>query len=150
MARRNQGFYPQQQEFYQQPQIYAPTYQAPPQPPKKSGATYTAIRKGNYVGATMVNAWNVSKSKGLITASVGPYNKSEELVTSEKGNEYVKMIANVQYRRTGMEKLIPCLMNLKTKVIVLRELGMVITPNGSGRTASGKKVTGYFGTMTKK
>ena len=146
----SQGYYPQPQNHYNRPQVYAPQYQPAPTPPKKSGATYTAIRKGNFVGATMVNAWNVSRSKGLITASVGPYKKSDELVTSEKGHEYMKMIAVVQFRKTGNEKIIPCLMNMKTKVIVLRELGMVITPNGSGHTSSGKKVSGYFGTMTKK
>lgn len=147
---KNQNYqYPQPQGYYPQaPRQYA--QQRPADPPKKSGATYTPIRKGNYVGGTMVNAWNVSKSRGLVTAAVGPYNKSDELVTSERGNEYMKMIAKVEFRKTGNTKIIPCLMNTKTKVIVLRELGMVITPNGSGYTSSRKKVTGYFGTMTKK
>lgn len=146
--KKNYNQYPQPQGYYQQPQVYAPQRQQ--DPPKKSGATYTIIRKGNFVGGTIVNAWNVSKSRGLVTATVAPYNKSDELVTSDKGNEYMKMIADVQFRKTGNKQLMPCLMNTKTQVIVLRELGMVITPNGSGRTSSGKKVTGYFGTMTKK
>ena len=29
--------------------------------------------------------------------------------------------------------------------LVIKELGLVISPNGSGRTASGKNVTGFFG-----
>ena len=102
------------------------------------------------MGGTIVNAWNKSRSKGLITATVAPYNKSEELVESKTGNQYIKMIASVEFRKTGNKQLLPVLMNLKTKVIVIRELAMVITPNGSGHTSSGKKVTGYFGTMIKK
>lgn len=116
------------------------------QPPKKSGAKYSKIGKGNFVGATIVNAWNKSR-KGMITCTVSPYKKSDELVKSESGNEYMKMIAVVRYERTGVEKIIPVLRNLETNVIVLKEIGMVITPNGSGRTSTGKAVKGYFGTM---
>ncbi len=140
-----------QQSFngpYAQGHYQQPVYNQPP-PPKKSGATYTKISKGKFEGFTIVNAWNKSR-KGLVTATVAPYHASGDLVTSDKGNEYIKMIASLKYERTGNEKLMPCLMNLKTKVIVLKEISMVITPNGSGRTASGKKATGYFGTMFKK
>lgn len=129
---------------------YAPPQYAPP-PPKKSGAKYSNISKGKNAGGTIVNAWNKSKSKGLLTATVAPYDKSDEIVTAQtSGKEYIKMIAKVKYSNSGVEKIIPCLMNIKTKVIVLSEIGMVITPNGSGHTSSGKKATGYFGTMTKR
>lgn len=129
---------------------YAP-YQAQqaPAPPKKSGASYSNINKGQFEGGTIVNAWNKSR-KGLITATVAPYKKSAELVTSKKGHEYMKMMCKVTYHSTGNEKLLPVLMNTKTQVIVIEEMGMVITPNGSGHTSSGKKVTGYFGTMKKR
>ena len=113
--------------------------------PKKSGAKYSTINKGNYIGETIVNAWNVSKNKGLITATVSPY-KGSEIVESER-NQYMKMIAVVNYENSGVQKVIPCLMNTKTRVISLEEIGMCITPNGSGRTKSGKSVTGYFGTF---
>lgn len=125
-------------------------YRQNQQPPKKSGATYSKIKKGNFEGGTIVNAWNTSKNRGLITATVAPYHKSEEVVRSEKGHEYQKMMCKVLFTRSGQEKLIPCLMNIKTKVVVLQELGMVITPNGSGVTSSGKRVSGYFGTMVKR
>jgi hypothetical protein len=125
-------------------------YQAPPQPPKRSGAKYTMLKDGNWKGNYIVNAWNSSKSRGMITVKVSPYHATGKIVTSEKGNEYHKMIAHVFYKRTGNTVVIPCLMNIETQVIVLKEIGMVVTPNGNGRTRSGKAVTGYFGTMLKK
>jgi hypothetical protein len=134
----NSGHYPQQRNQYQQNQ---PTF-------KKSGAKYTEIRKGNFIGMTCVNAWKSSKN-GLITVSVMPYNKSDELVESEKGNTYIKMIARVNYP-SGIEKVLPCLMNEKTKVISLSDISMCISPNGSGQTRNGKNVTGYFGTFVKR
>lgn len=118
-----------------------------PQKPqaKKSGATYSTIRNGNYKGEIIVNAWNKSRSKGLITAKVSPYKGSKKYTADSTGHEYVTMIAVVSYQNSGIERVIPCSMNVKTRVIALPEIGMVITPNGSGRTASGKNVRGYFG-----
>jgi hypothetical protein len=116
-----------------------------PQPPKKSGAVYSTIKKGKNEGGTIINAWNTSKSKGLITATIAPYDKSDEIVESAKGNEYQKMIANVFYHRTGSKLTMGCLMNIKTKVVVLQDIGMMCSQNGSGVTASGKRATGYFG-----
>jgi hypothetical protein len=124
-------------------------YNAPPPPPKRSGAKFTMLKDGKHKGLYIVNAWNTSKSRGMITAKVAPYHASDKIVTSEKGNEYVKMMASIFYKRTGQTLLMPCLMNQETQVIVLKDLGMVITPNGTGRTRSGKAVSGYFGTMFK-
>lgn len=142
----NQGYYPQQRQQYGQPQYQQP---APP-PPKKSGVVYSKIKQGQFEGATIVNAWNKSRSKGLITAKVAPYHASEVLVTSEKGHEYMKMMCALTYQKTGQTRLIPCLMNTKSQKIVLSDIGMMISPNGSGTTSSGKRVSGYFGTMFKK
>jgi hypothetical protein len=115
---------------------------------KKSGAKYTKISKGNFEGLTCVNAWKATKN-GLVKCSVMPYHASNELVESERGNTYIKMIARIDYGM-GQERVIPCLMNEKTHVISLDEIGMCITPNGSGQTRSGKQITGYFGTFTKR
>lgn len=112
---------------------------------KKSGATYTKIAKGNYIGGTIVNAWNVSKNRGLLKCTVAPYSGTH-IYTNSKGQEKQTMIAIVTYANSGVEKKIPCSMNVKTRVIVLDELSMCITPNGSGTTKNGKRVTGYFGT----
>lgn len=141
---RSAGHYPQ--AFYPSNQ----QYQQAPNPPKKSGVIYSKIKKGTYEGATIINAWNKSKSKGLITAKIAPYHKSEEIVTSEKGHEYMKMICELTYQKTGQTKLIPCLYNMKSQRIILSDIGMMISPTGSGTTSSGKRVSGYFGTMFKK
>lgn len=115
------------------------------QPPaKKSGATYSKIGKGKFQGGTIINAWNKSRSRGLITAKVAPY-KGTKHYKNAKGEKKQTMICEVRYHSSGHTQLIPCSMNLSTQVVALPELGMVISPNGRGVTSSGKKVTGYFG-----
>lgn len=148
-----QGFYPQPQGFYQ-PRQYAPQPQAQPQQQyKKSGATYSKIKKGNFQGETIVNAWRKTKY-GLMTATVSPYSgskgKGDELVESQKGNQYKKMICTITNTSLGTSQTYHVLMNLETQVIVISELSLCITPNGSGYTRSGKKVTGYFGANYKR
>lgn len=143
--------YPQKKPYYNQG---GRGYNQMQPPPKKSGATYSKYRKGKFEGLPFVYAWNASKNRGLITCTVKPYHKSldgkaQVIVTSEKGNNYHPMIAIVKYERSGVEKVIPVLMNERTKVISIDDLGMVITPNGQGFTKSGKRVTGYFGKYTR-
>jgi hypothetical protein len=116
---------------------------------KKSGATYSKIRQGKFEGMMIINAWNVSKQKGLITAKVAPYHasikgSSIDYIESESA-KYVKMLAFVEYKRTGARRVIPCLYNVSNKKIVLSDIGMIISPNGTGKTSSGKNVRGYFG-----
>jgi len=115
--------------------------------PKRSGARYSKISKGNFKGLTIVNAWNFNKSRGMLTAKVAPYGKSKSYAS--KTAEYQTMMAEVFYTRTGQKLLMPCSMNVNTQVIVLEDLGMCISPNGQGHTSSGKKVTGYFGKFTR-
>jgi hypothetical protein len=115
---------------------------------KKSGAVYSKISKGNFVGLTCVNAWKSSKM-GMITCSVMPYHASNEIVENSNGtNVYIKMIARIEFPG-GVERVFPVLMNEKTKVIAISELSLCITPNGSGTTRNGKRATGYFGTTNK-
>ena len=116
---------------------------------KRSGAKYTkADFEKKYDHPIIVNAWNFSRSRGLVTATVMPY-KDSKVYENGKGEEKYTMVATVFYHKTGQELLIPCSMNLETRVIVLEKIGMVISPNGSGRTKSGHRVTGYFGTFNK-
>ncbi|MDQ8014468.1 MAG: hypothetical protein REI96_18615 [Flavobacterium nitrogenifigens] len=133
---RNQGRQQQQQQQF-----------------KKSGAVYSRIRNGNFEGDTIVNAWRATKM-GLMKATVTPYaganGKGREIVNSQgkSGNqdkEYQKMICTIQNTSLGTSQTYHVLMNLKTQVIVIQELGLCITPNGSGVTRKGKRVTGYFG-----
>jgi hypothetical protein len=133
------------------------TPQASPQY-KRSGAVYSKIRKGNFEGDTIVNAWRVTKM-GLMQATVAPYlgsnGRGNEIVNSngKSGNtpkEYQKMICTIKNTSIGTTQTYHVLMNVKTQVISIQELGLCITPNGSGVTKSGKRVTGYFGRNFKK
>lgn len=120
---------------------------------KKSGATYSKIKTGKFEGEIIVNAWRKTKF-GLMTAVVTPYSgqgkKGLEVVTSTNERtgeikEYQKMICTIQNKSMGTSQTYHVLMNIKTQVIVINELSLCITPNGEGKTASGKKVRGYFG-----
>ncbi|MEW7401577.1 hypothetical protein AB2S31_15115 [Elizabethkingia anophelis] len=110
---------------------------------KKSGATYTRIKKGKGEGLMAVNAWRKTKY-GLMTATAMPYHAGD-VSTSQRGHDYIKYIVTVTTMAFGTQQVYTCLMNVKSQVITISELGLCITPNGSGRTASGKNVRGYFG-----
>ncbi|MDE5537116.1 hypothetical protein KRE42_08525 [Elizabethkingia meningoseptica] len=115
---------------------------------KKSGATYTRIKKGKGEGLMAVNAWRKTKF-GVMTANAMPYHAGD-VSTSQRGNDYIKYIVTVTNMSFGIQQVYTCLMNVKSQVIVISELGLCITPNGSGRTASGKNVRGYFGKFTRR
>jgi hypothetical protein len=147
-------FYPVKNTSYQQPNaqpVQAPIY-------KRSGAVYTTIRNKNggnsqFEGEIIVNAWR-STQNGLMKAVCAPYSgegkRGLDIVTSngKSGNtpkEYQKMLCTVSNASLGTSQVYHVLMNLKTKVIVISELSLCITPNGNGTTKKGKRVTGYFG-----
>lgn len=130
---------------------------------KRSGAVYTIISNKNgghskFEGNTIVNAWRSTKF-GLMRAVVAPYagegKKGLEVVNSmgKSGNEhkeYQKMLCTITNATMGTHQIYPVLMNVKTKVIVIKELSLCITPNGNGVTRKGKRVSGYFGTNVKR
>lgn len=154
-----QGYYPQRQNNrrYQQPAYtgpYNPQY-APQQPqyyqqqnapkPKRSGAKYTEIRNGKAAGTGLmaINAWRVTKM-GLQRAKCFPVDAGT-VHTSQKGRESVRYAVEISNDTLGTSQTYWCLMSLDTKKIFIDELGLVISPNGSGMTASGKHATGFFG-----
>lgn len=131
---------------------YAPQYRQQQPQFKKSGVKYTLIRKGKYEGCPypMVNAWRVTRLGGLVTASGGPINGAVEHKAKTSGKHYVPYLITIVNRATGGMQKYPCLYCVETKKIVIKELGWVISPNGSGVTRSGKSVTGYFGRNTRR
>jgi len=115
---------------------------------KKSGASYTKIRKGGSEGFYHVNAWKSSK-QGLITASCFPLSAKDEVPKIHKSdrNDFITYVITI---KQGINvNTYFSLMNLTSRKIYIKELGWIISPNGSGVTRSGKKVTGYFGTIKK-
>ena len=117
---------------------------------KKSGAVYNKITKGEFVGGTIVNAWNYSQSRGMLTAVVYPYKNTEKYTPETTKRTKQKMCCKLHYHNSGVEKIIACSMDVSTKVISLPSIGMCISPNGSGKTENGNLVKGYFGTFNKK
>ena len=89
-----------------------------------------------------ISAWNYSKDKGMVTVFITPYNKSKDLVKSQSGKVYMKMIAKIMYTRTGNVLIRPVLCNVNTDRVVISDLGWVVNPNA--------KNGGYCGSFTKK
>lgn len=153
---RDGNFYPVQNHQSQGVPFKQPYNNPQPQQSpiyKRSGAVYSRIRKGNFEGDIIVNAWRSTKN-GLMEAVVAPYlgqnGKGNEIVNSngKSGNtpkEYQKMLCTISNKSIGTTQTYHVLMNVKTQVISIQELGLCITPNGSGITKRGKRVTGYFG-----
>lgn len=114
---------------------------------KKSGATYTKMKAGKYAGMYAVNAWRKTKA-GLMVAKGFPVSDVEH--QSEKGNFFVRYAVEVSMPSAGTSQTYWCLMNTKTQKLVIKELSLVISPNGQGYTASGKRVSGFFGANFKR
>ena len=110
---------------------------------KKSGVSYTKIKKGKMEGMIAVNAWRKTKN-GLMVASAFPVDGVEHIGT-ENNNTFIRYAVEVSNSTLGTSQTYWCVMQKESKKIVIKELGLVISPNGSGVTASGKRVTGYFG-----
>ena len=117
-------------------------YQSNQQNVKKSGATYSRIKKGKNEGGVCVSAWRKTKN-GLLTARAFPVDGVEH--TSEAGNISLRYVVEVVNRDMGTTQTYWCLMQKASKKIFISELGLVISPNGNGVTSSGKRVTGFFG-----
>jgi len=115
---------------------------------KKSGASYTKIRAGGSEGFYHVSAWKSSK-QGIITASCFPLSRKDEMpkVHKSERNDFITYVITIKQGINVSTYF--SLMNLSTRKIFIKELGLIISPNGSGYTRSGKKVTGYFGIIKK-
>ena len=112
---------------------------------KRSGATFSRITKGKMEGLTAVSAWKKTKT-GMVKASAMPLDsKSSESVN---GNQYVPYLVTIIDMNSLQKSIYNGIMNIQTKVLVIKELGYCITPNGSGQTKSGTRVKGYFGKFT--
>lgn len=109
---------------------------------KKSAATYSRIKSGKHEGLMAVNAWRKTKN-GLVTASCFPVDGIEH--QSKDGKTSLRYVVEVVHRDMGTTQTYWTLMSKDSKKIFIKELGLVISPNGNGISSSGKRVTGYFG-----
>ncbi|MGK4568283.1 hypothetical protein [Flavobacterium sp. 3HN19-14] len=158
---RGQGSYPRKQNDY----AYSGNFNAPfaqnrqgyqsmaqnQQAPKKSGANYTKIKKGGAEGFYAISAWRKTRY-GLMTAKAFPcQEKGGGVVThkgKEKGHEHIRYAVDVVMN--GQSQTYFCLFRVDTQKILINELGLCISPNGSGYTSSGKCARGFFGSPFKK
>jgi len=113
---------------------------------KKSGATYTRITKGKMEGLMVVSAWKNTRTV-MVKASAMPLDsKSTE---SANGNQYIPYLVTIIDMNTLQKSIYNGIMNIQSRVLVIKELGYCITPNGSGSTKRGTRVKGYFGKFVK-
>lgn len=104
--------------------------------PKHSGCTKGVDKKGkNYV-----RAWNYGKRRGMLTAYACEYKSSGEHTSEESGITYTNLMVKLNYKDSGVEKIVGGLLSHKTGKITIPELGMVMNPSAPNR--------GYFGTFS--
>lgn len=109
--------------------------------PKKSGATFKQIAKGKSTGMMAVNAWYVTR-QGLIRISAFGYARADG-----KNNNFEKAVVTV-VNGTGQSTTYHALINISTKRMAIKELGLLVTAAGAGVTSSGKKVRGAVVRLT--
>jgi hypothetical protein len=103
--------------------------------PKHSGASKGVDKNGKQY----FRAWNYSKRRGILTAFITTYKSTGEH-TAGNGNVYTNLMCKLNYKDSGVEKIVGCLLSHATGKITIPELGMVVNvaaPRG-----------GYFGTFT--
>jgi hypothetical protein len=115
---------------------------------KRSGSIYSKITKGEREGGTIINAWRATKN-GIQTAKAYPH-EMDVVHTSKKGEEFTQYFVEVACADLGTSQTYLCLMHNKSQIIGIKELGLIISPNGSGVTRKGTRVKGYFGKTSKK
>lgn len=129
---------------------YAPVYNQPYNQTnkkqdgnKRSWAVYTKMKKGKFEGLTCVNAFRQTRF-GLQTVTAFPVDGKVH-TGKEKGHDFMRYVVTLSNPALGTTTTFWCLMRLDTKIIVIPELSVCITPNGNGYLKGGKRVSGYFG-----
>lgn len=117
-------------------------YQTEKKKYKVSGAIFSKITKGEREGLHVVTAWKKTKTT-MLRANCFPISSTS--TESAKGNQYIPYLVTIIDMSTLQSTKYNAIMNIQTKVLVINDLSMCITPNGSGKTKSGVNVKGYFG-----
>jgi hypothetical protein len=103
---------------------------------KHSGATKGTDKNGKQY----FRGWNYSQQRGMLTIFVSAFKSSGEH-TAKNGNVYTNLMAKVQYKNSGVEKLCGALLSHSTGRVTIPELGMVLNPSAPNG--------GYFGKFSK-
>jgi hypothetical protein len=92
---------------------------------KKGQATIkTGDRAGQIV--SWVSGWNFNKERGLVTVMIGEYEGTKTTVAPTTGKHHTVLMANVTYKRSGVEKHYPVTLCKESGLIVLEKDGYIL------------------------
>jgi len=123
----------------------------PQQQYKRSGATYSKIRKGDKEGLLHIAAWRLVKD-GMITASCFPIKSKEGgyEIEGKNGKWYINYVIELK-KSTDVNVVTHFgLLETSSSKLYIPKLNWIISKNGNGKTRSGANVSGYFGTLRKR
>lgn len=103
---------------------------------KHSGASKGTDKNGKQY----FRGWNFSQRRGMITVYVTAFKSTGEH-SAANGNVYTNLMAKVEYKDSGVEKLCGALLSHSTGRVTIPELGMVLNPAAPNG--------GYFGKFSK-
>lgn len=101
---------------------------------KRSGAKRGQTKDGN----PWISAWNYSRSRGMLTALAFPYNNTHE-TESNSGKKWQNWMVKLKWKKTGQEKVVPCLYCVTDGRVHVNSEWMIINPSKN-----------YFGTKSRK
>jgi hypothetical protein len=104
---------------------------------KHSGASKGTDKNGKQY----FRGWNYSAARGMVTVFVSAYAKSGEHTSSKSNVTYTNLLAKVEYKNSGVVRLMGALLSHTTNRVTIPELGMVLNP--------GAPNGGYFGKFSK-
>lgn len=126
------GSYQQGRRNYGRPAPFNQNYK-----PKKHSGCKTGLRKDN--GKPFIQAWNFQKRRGMLTLIASEYKGTKDHKSKTSGRIWRNWVATLQYKDSGIEKLVGCLYDPQSRKLIIPELGMVANPSKN-----------YFGTFTRK
>lgn len=112
------------------------------EPFKKSGYEFRMVKNDGEKDPLPI-CWGWRKTRfGIQKMYAKPYKKTK-IVTTQTGNQQINLFV-ILTSDAGIIKT-SGMFNMTTKKLSILELGLVGSPNGQGRTASGKLSKGFFG-----
>lgn len=124
---------------YQSARPYYGNNQNQQQQYKKTGFKVTQV-VNNGVTTFIGSGWKKTRN-GLLSIYARPYKKTKVSI-SHKGHRHHNLFVEITNTTTGQVQKHSGMFNETTKYLIIEKIGWLCTPNGSGVTRSGKRVTG--------
>jgi hypothetical protein len=84
-------------------------------------------------GRPWISGWNVSKDRGMVTVLIGVYKGSHE-VTSQNGKTHLVMMAQIEYKNSGIVDHYPVTYCKETGYVQLKKHGWILNPKKGNMT----------------